>query len=175
MPAFLTAEKLLFKNVTKFNMVAKKLKLHGLIFALLLPLSFANAQPITKTAAAPGQEKTIKFIENSWAAALKTAAAKNKYIFVDAYTTWCGPCKMLKATTFKSAAAATFFNENFVNAALDMEKSDGVKLSSEWEIQAYPTLLIVDAKGKIIRKAEGFMQADELIRFGQSAIDQKGQ
>jgi thioredoxin 1 len=48
----------------------------------------------------------IVFIENSWDNALKEAKTQNKYIFVDAYASWCGPCKMLKATTFNDSKAA---------------------------------------------------------------------
>ena len=58
------------------------------------------------------ESKQIIFIENSWNEALKQAAAQNKYIFVDAYASWCGPCKMLRLTTFKNSKAALFYNKN---------------------------------------------------------------
>src|ERR1700754_4343651 len=82
----------------------------------------------------------INFIENSWKEALKQAAAQNKYIFVDAYATWCGPCKLLKATTFKNNRVAEFYNSNFINVAMDMEKGQGPELAAQWGLQGYPTL-----------------------------------
>lgn len=115
----------------------------------------------------------INFIENSWGEALKQAAAKHKYIFVDAYATWCGPCKMLKATTFKNAKAADFFNKNFVNVAIDMEKGQGPQLASAWGMQAYPTLIIFDPAGNPVLGTVGYIGANDLVKFGQKALSKK--
>ncbi|WCT11836.1 thioredoxin family protein [Mucilaginibacter jinjuensis] len=115
----------------------------------------------------------INFIEDSWGEALKQAAAQHKYIFVDAYATWCGPCKMLKATTFKNAKAADFFNKNFVNVAIDMEKGQGPELASAWGMQAYPTLIIFDSAGNPVLGTVGYIGANDLIKFGQKALSKK--
>lgn len=116
----------------------------------------------------PGQ---INFIENSWTEALKRAAAQNKYIFVDAYASWCGPCKMLKATTFKNNKVAAFYNSNFINVAIDMEKGQGPALAAQWGLRVYPTLIIFNAKGKPVYGTEGFIKADDLIKFGVQALN----
>jgi thioredoxin 1 len=112
----------------------------------------------------------IVFIENSWEEALKQAAKQNKYIFVDAYASWCGPCKMLKAQTFTDDKAAAFYNSNFVNVAIDMEKGRGPELARLWQLRAYPTLIIFDPKGKPVLGTVGFINANELIRFGREAL-----
>lgn len=112
----------------------------------------------------------IVFIEDSWDEALKHAAKQNKYIFVDAYATWCGPCKMLKARTFTDTKAAAFYNANFVNVAIDMEKGRGPELAQKWQLRAYPTLIIFDPKGKPVLGTVGFINASELIRFGREAL-----
>jgi len=136
---------------------------------LLLVLAFlggtgANAQNI-KTS---GQ---INFIENSLSEAIKQATAKNKYIFVDAYASWCGPCKMLKATTFKNSKVAEFYNSNFINVAIDMEKGDGPQLASAWGLRAYPTLIILNSKGKVVYGTVGFIKPDDLIKFGVQGLN----
>jgi len=120
-----------------------------------------------------GNTNQINFIENSWPEALKQAAAQNKYIFVDAYATWCGPCKMLKATTFKNKNAAAFYNQNFINLALDMEKGNHPQLAQQWGMRAYPTLIIFDSKGKIVLNTVGFIGAKDLLRFGEEALRRK--
>ncbi|WP_302899993.1 thioredoxin domain-containing protein [Mucilaginibacter sp. BT774] len=112
----------------------------------------------------------IVFIEDNWQEALKQAAAQHKYIFVDAYATWCGPCKMLKATTFKNKKAAEFYNKNFINIAIDMEKGVGPKLASQWGMQAYPTLIIFNSKGDAVLGTVGYIKAPDLIRFGEAAL-----
>lgn len=112
----------------------------------------------------------IIFIQNSWLDALHQAQIKNKYIFVDAYATWCGPCNLLKNTTFKSSKAAAFFNANFINVAIDMERGDGPALAQQWGIQAYPTLLVFDANGKPVTGTMGYMSANALVKFGKVAL-----
>ena len=112
----------------------------------------------------------INFIENSLGEAIKQATAKNKYIFVDAYASWCGPCKMLKATTFKNNKVAEFYNSNFINVAIDMEKGDGPQLATAWGLRAYPTLIILNSKGKAVYGTVGFIKPDDLIQFGVKGL-----
>ena len=114
--------------------------------------------------------KQIVFIEDSWNEALKQAAAQKKYIFVDAYASWCGPCKMLRQTTFKDSKAAAFYNKNFINVSIDMEKGQGPQLASVWQLQAYPTLIIFNSKGQAVLGSVGYIKADQLIKFGEAAL-----
>ena len=93
-------------------------------------------------------DKGIIFIENSWIEALHQAQVQSKYIFVDAYATWCGPCNLLKATTFKDKKVAAFYNEHFINLSMDMERGEGPDLANQWGITAYPTLIVFDSNGK---------------------------
>ncbi len=138
--------------------------------ALWAPV-FVTLMATPHTAAAQADANSqINFTATTWANALKQAAAQNKYIFVDAYATWCGPCKMLKATTFKNKKAAALFNQNFVNAALDMEKGNHPQLAQQWGMRAYPTLIIFDSKGKIVLNTVGFISGKDMVRFGEEAL-----
>ncbi|MCR8557016.1 thioredoxin family protein [Mucilaginibacter sp. BJC16-A38] len=112
----------------------------------------------------------IVFIEDSFDEALKQGRLQNKYIFVDAYATWCGPCKMLKARTFADSKAAEFYNKTFVNVSIDMEKGQGPQLARQWQLTAYPTLIIFDPKGKPVLGSVGYIGASDLIKFGQQAL-----
>lgn len=115
----------------------------------------------------------IKFVEPNWAKALQEAKKQNKLIFLDAYTTWCGPCRMLKNNTFPDKAAGEYFNKNFINIALDMEKGDGVSVAEKYRINAYPTLIIADANGNVITYSQGYIDAKQLIEFGKFGISKK--
>jgi len=138
-----------------------------LVLALLMVSlnGFSQAKPKAKT--------EIHFMEDAWKEALKQAAAQHKYIFVDAYATWCGPCKMLKAKTFTDAKVAAFYNKNFINVSIDMEKGMGPQLAQEWQMTAYPTLIIFNSKGKAVLGTVGFIQPDKLLQFGQEALAKK--
>jgi thioredoxin 1 len=113
---------------------------------LMVGLRFADKAPLSdhQPLKAPSH---IVFIENSFDEALKQAKIQNKYIFVDAYATWCGPCEMLKAMTFSNSEAADFYNVNFINVFIDMEKGQGPSLAVQWGLRAYPTLIIFNPNG----------------------------
>lgn len=121
----------------------------------------------------PADDEGIRFLEPVWAAALDEAKKQNKLIFLDAYTTWCGPCKLLKRKTFTDKKAGDFFNDNFINIAVDMEKADGPELASLYGIYAYPSLLILDSRGNIITRTQGFMKPKKLIEFGEYGLSLK--
>jgi thioredoxin 1 len=149
------------------------MKFKNTITRLILPLGFCLALCLTGLAQDKPKATEIHFIENAWSDALKQAAEQHKYIFVDAYATWCGPCKMLKATTFKDKKVADFYNQNFVNISIDMEKGVGPELASQWRIDAYPTLIIFNAKGKPVLGTVGYIPATELLKFGKDALAKK--
>lgn len=115
----------------------------------------------------------IQFIEGDWGKALAGAKKQNKLIFLDAYTSWCGPCKLLKRNTFPNKDAGEFFNSNFINVAIDMEKGDGPALARRYGVTAYPTLIITDADGNIVTYTQGYIKPKQLIDFGNYGLSQK--
>jgi len=126
------------------------------------------------TLGANAQNRSIVF-ENTtvWNKIVKTAKKEKKLIFVDCYTSWCAPCKVLAAKVFTQDSVADFFNANFVNAKLDMEKDvDGVKLAKQHEVHAYPTMLFIDPNtGEAVHKIVGSGTPQWLIAEGEKAID----
>ncbi|WP_152542476.1 thioredoxin family protein [Pedobacter sp. V48] len=159
--------------------IIRKTAMHTVLAAAILILcSFAGAKLLRHSQNAASQDGVAKnghiaFIEDSLAIAIEKAKSEQKFIFVDAYAKWCGPCKKLKSTTFKNKQAADLFNKNFINLSMDMEKDDGIKLAGQWEINEYPALLILDTKGQIILRAVGYLDADQLINFGRQALKKK--
>lgn len=143
-------------------------------FAFVPKINSCSADEKTDNAAvaetsADGKEG-IKFVAENWAAAKAEAKKQNKLIFLDAYTTWCGPCKMLKRNTFPDKAAGEFFNKNFINVALDMEKGDGPAVADTYQVDAYPTLIITDADGNLVTLTKGYIDAKQLIEFGKHGL-----
>ena len=71
----------------------------------------------------------IQFREGSWKEILEIAKKENKLVFVDNYTSWCGPCKKMVSEVFPLKEVGDFYNANFICYKLDCEKGDGV----EWQ------------------------------------------
>lgn len=115
----------------------------------------------------------IQFIESNWNQALAEAKNQKKLIFLDAYASWCGPCKMLKRNTFPDKEAGEFFNKNFTNVAIDMEEGDGPGLAMKYGVNAYPTLVIADSDGNMVTYTQGYITPKQLIEFGKYGL-QKG-
>jgi thiol:disulfide interchange protein len=113
----------------------------------------------------------IKFIEADWNKALAEAKKQHKLIFLDAYTTWCGPCKLLKRKTFPDKAAGAYYNENFINVAVDMEKGQGPALLKRYGVDAFPTLIITDENGNLVTYTKGYMKPADLIEFGKHGFN----
>jgi len=137
-----------------------------MIFAFIT-LPKDPAKPVANESA----DKGIQFVEANWAKAIEQAKKQKKMIFIDAYTSWCGPCRMLKQNTFTDKAAGDFFNKHFINIALDMERGDGLAFAEKYQIRAYPTLLIMDPEQKSVSVSEGYINPAQLIEFGKYVID----
>ena len=74
--------------------------------------------------------------------ALAKAKAEKKLVFVDCYTTWCGPCKMMTTKIFPMKEAGEFFNPRFVCVKFDMEQGEGKELKNKLGVRAYPLSLL---------------------------------
>ena len=114
------------------------------------------------------QESGIKFEKANWNQILQKAKSENKIIFMDAYTSWCGPCKAMQARVFPDKKVGEYFNENFVNVKIDMEEGEGPSLGLKYPVRGYPTLLFIDAKsGKIVNQALGYKTTEQLLQIGE--------
>ncbi|HRI58256.1 MAG TPA: thioredoxin family protein, partial [Saprospiraceae bacterium] len=103
--------------------------------------------------------------------ALQKAKTEGKIVFMDAYTTWCGPCKMMTARTFPDSAVGAYFNARFVNLKTDMEKGEGPSLALKYGVEYYPTLLFFNAAGQIVHKAVGFHNVEDFLKLAKTATD----
>ena len=79
----------------------------------VVPAQGAQMIPAQKMQMTLAQPDGIAFRELSFANALKMAKEENKLLFVDCFTTWCGPCRMLSKVVFKDSLVADYFNRFF--------------------------------------------------------------
>lgn len=112
----------------------------------------------------------IQFFDGTFQEALEKAQTENKPIFLDIYATWCGPCKKLKRKTFSDKAVGDYYNKNFINIAIDGETPEGRELANKYNVQSYPTLLILDKNEKKLTKQVGFVEPHILVNFGKRIV-----
>jgi thiol:disulfide interchange protein len=98
--------------------------------------------------------------EHSFQSALKRAKAEKKLIFMDLWTEWCPPCQYLQKNIFPSAEGQAALAKVVPFSAL-VEKKDrtpvpeGTTLARQFNLNAYPTTVILDADGKEVRRQVG--------------------
>ena len=97
----------------------------------------------------------IKFEHGSFAEALVKAKSENKLLFVDFYTTWCGPCKKMSKTIFTQDEVGAFFNKNFISLKVDAEKGEGPELAKKYEVKGFPTMIFFNGDGSENKRLVG--------------------
>lgn len=117
----------------------------------------------------------IEFNNGTWKDVLKHAKKQNKPIVVDAYTTWCGPCKWMAANTFTDAEVGAFVNKKFIAYKMDMEEGEGVQFAIDNQVEAYPTILFFDSNGKATHRGVGATAAKEFIDLCTDALNPEKQ
>lgn len=130
----------------------------------------------------------IKFEEElTWKQVLAKARAENKYIFIDAFATWCGPCKTMEIKTFSNDTIGEYINKNFIPVRLqfDTTVNDNEKVkvwhslsrefSKDFKITSYPTYLFFDQNGNILHKAIGFKKISDFLSVIKDAINPEKQ
>ncbi len=111
-----------------------------------------------------GSAEGIAFETGTFDEALAKARDQNKLLFIDAYASWCGPCQRMASEVFTQKEVGDYFNATFVNWKFDVEQGDGIKLAQRYNVEAYPTFLIVDGNGALVGTMIGGSPADDFIR-----------
>ena len=127
------------------------------IMAALCAFSAVQAQgeqPVTATEIV--KSEGVAFVEGkTFAEVLHKAKEEGKMLFIDCYTSWCGPCRMMATQVFPQKKVGDYFNEHFVSFKIDMEKGEGPELKNKFSVRAYPTFLFLDGDGKEINRIVG--------------------
>ncbi|MDZ7898480.1 MAG: thioredoxin family protein [Arcicella sp.] len=111
--------------------------------------------------------QSIVWQKGSFESILNKAKSEKKLVYVDIFTTWCGPCKQMDAEVFTNSQVGKIFNENFICYKIDGEKGEGRDLVEYFELESYPTSMFLDAEWNVILKLEGFRPANKLLEAAE--------
>lgn len=115
----------------------------------------------------------IDFNHSDLQSTLDKAEAEGKLVFVDAFTTWCGPCKMMDRDVFPSEKVGEYLNEHFVSVKIDMEKGEGPSIARKYKVRGYPSLLFLDPNGHLIYQGLGYRAPDDFLEMAKAAQNPK--
>jgi len=140
----------------------------ALITFLLIGLVVSSHQLVANT------KGGITFFTGSWQETLDKAKAEDKTIFMDCYTSWCGPCKKLAKEVFPDEDLGAIFNEHFISIKVDMEKGEGINLKDQLQVSAFPTMLFINANGEEMHRVVGYRTPEKLIEEAKKTLNNKG-
>lgn len=148
-----------------------------LFAGIALSVHLASAQDNT--------ERGVRFEHDlSWTQAKAKAGSEQKYLFVDCFTTWCGPCRFMRTQIFPQAEMGSFFNDRFVSVEVQLDTTakddDRVKswypdahfIMTQYSIRAFPTYLVFAPDGRLVHRIVGGREkASEFITVVRESFD----
>ncbi len=134
---------------------------------------------------------TLKAQEIAWMSMDKALVAQQqmpKKIFMDVYTTWCGPCKLLDKNTFSNPDVIAYINKHFYPVKFNAEGKDPITykgftytnpnyragkpgrnathfFADALKLQGYPSLTFFESDGTLIQSIVGYYTPQELEVF----------
>ncbi len=124
---------------------------------------------------------------------LKLQETTKKKVFIDVYTTWCGPCKMLDANTFSDPVikkllemyfiptkfnaesgdtivfkGQTFLNKNYTPQPRKSTHDFAIYIASTQQGLGYPTMVFLDEELNMIQPISGYIgpaQLEPILSF----------
>jgi len=134
---------------------------------------------------------TVQAQQINWMTMNEALAAQKiepKKIFVDVYTTWCGPCKLLDKNTFTDKNVIAYLNENFYAVKFNAEGNESVTykdftytnpnyqperkgrnaqhlFAHALKVNAYPMMVFFHENGDLIQAVPGYHTPKQLEVF----------
>ncbi len=101
----------------------------------------------------------VPFFEDDFEALKEKAEKEERVYFIDMYTSWCGYCKKMDATTFQDKDLGAYVQAKFLAFKLNAEQQPGNELVNKYGVKGYPTVLVFNHKGELIDKIVGYKDA----------------
>jgi len=123
----------------------------------------------------------------SWQEVLQKAQKENKYVFVDCYATWCGPCKWMDKTVYPIDSVGKFMNAKFISVRVQMDTTGqdndearqwyaiAHNFGEKYYLGAYPSYLFFSPNGQAVHKDVGGKDIKDFLFMVKAALDPQEQ
>jgi len=119
-------------------------------------------------AACTGAAQGVSFHDMTFKKARAVADAEDKLVFLYFATEWCGPCKVMEATTFMQPEVAAWVAEHTV--ALKVDGDMLPSFAKRYKVRAYPTQLYVSADGTLLERVVGQVDEGAFLLIGANIL-----
>jgi len=92
--------------------------------------------------------------------ALQLAKKSNKLVFIDFYTPWCSPCKILDKVVFQNDSIRQILGKDYILLKYNAENDTVFHLSKKHHVRSYPTAIVLNSGGYVVNRKYGFPGED---------------
>lgn len=110
------------------------------------------------------------YVTDQLTAVMEKAKREKKVVFLDFYTTWCAPCRMMDQSVFRDEDVAAYMNQNCINMKINAEKGEGVALKLQYNVNAYPSYIFINADGDEVLKKEGSLSIEDFKKLMKTGV-----
>lgn len=130
-------------------------------------------------------QDSIKVNSLDWVVSYKDALKKSKnekkpILIYFKGSDWCAPCKVVDAELFESERFKELSDKSLILLEVDIPRQidllpvekmiENYTLQSKFKVKAFPTILIIDYKGKLLAEKKGYILPEYYFLFLEDVI-----
>jgi Flp pilus assembly protein TadD len=116
---------------------------------------------VTTVAARPAY--AVAWQEGTLADAVRRAKQSKRWVLVDVFATWCGPCHAMDDKVYPQREVTQAIERDFVALRRDGETGEGAEIAARYHVVGFPTILLIDENGVEVDRVMGFVDGRELV------------
>jgi len=101
--------------------------------------------------------------------ALAEARSADKRVLVYFSADWCPPCAAMKHDVWPHPAVAGAIDAGYVPMLVDADRD--TLLAARYRVSAIPTVLLLDAQGRVVKRNDGYLPRSGMLRFLSQSAD----